>query len=140
MLLLITLMGLTACTMLQSDRSKPELGVQPDASTAGETFQPEVDSPGSGAQPDLSGTAENPDEINCTESGSHPIGQSIADTYDVSYQQVMDWFCSGYSFDNILIALETSSAVDIPTETLLQMLLEKEWEEIWGETGFSSNR
>jgi hypothetical protein len=48
---------------------------------------------------------------------------------------VMTWFCGGYSFDNILIALETSEAVDVPADGLLQMLQEKEWEQVWVEVG-----
>lgn len=79
---------------------------------------------------------EPADSYACADSNPHPIGESIAATYEVSYQQVMTWFCGGYSFENILIALETSEAVDVPADTLLQMLLEKEWEEIWREVGF----
>jgi hypothetical protein len=76
------------------------------------------------------------DVASCTDVNPHPIGQGIAETYDVSYDQVMIWFCRGYSFDNIMIALETGEAVNIPAETLLDMLLEKEWEDIWAEVGF----
>ncbi len=76
-------------------------------------------------------------DIHCTESDPHPIGQEIASTYNLSYEQVMTWFCEGYSFDNILIALETSQATDIPAETLLEMALEKDWETIWQEIGFT---
>lgn len=75
-------------------------------------------------------------DIHCSESDPNPIGQDIASTYNVSYEQVMTWFCQGYSFDNIIIALETSEATEIPAETLLQMLLEKDWETIWQEIGF----
>ncbi|HXF84509.1 MAG TPA: hypothetical protein VNK49_03890 [Anaerolineales bacterium] len=78
----------------------------------------------------------NSDTTDCTTVNPHPIGQGIAETYDVSYEQVMAWFCEGFSFENIMIALETSEAVDIPAETLLRMLLEKNWEEIWDEIGF----
>ena len=80
---------------------------------------------------------ENPVDAQCLETNrSHPIGRSIAESYTVSYEQVITWFCSGYSFDNIMIALETGEAMDIPPETLLKMLLEREWDEIWDEIGF----
>ena len=82
----------------------------------------------------LPATAGEPAD-NCLEGETHPIGESMTRTYDVSYEQVMTWFCSGYSFDNILIALETSEAVDVPADGLLQMLQEKEWEQIWVEVG-----
>jgi len=90
-----------------------------------------------GASQSLPGQTDGVVNIHCTETDPHPLGQSIAETYEVSYDQVMTWFCSGYSFENILIALETSQAMDIPPETLLQMLLEKDWEEIWVEIGFT---
>lgn len=76
-------------------------------------------------------------DIHCTETDPHPIGQEIASTYNVPYEQVMTWFCEGYSFDNIIIALETSQATEIPAQTLLEMALEKDWETIWQEIGFS---
>jgi hypothetical protein len=78
-------------------------------------------------------------DYNCTDQNPHLIGQGIAAKYDASYQQVMTWFCSGYSFENIMIALETSDAVEIPADTLLEMRLEKEWEEIWSEIGLTNN-
>lgn len=76
--------------------------------------------------------------IDCGVSHPHAIGENIAESYDVPYEQVMTWFCEGYSFDNILIALETSEAVGVPAETLLEMLLDQEWEEIWVEVGLTS--
>lgn len=78
-------------------------------------------------------------DIHCSDTDPNPLGKDIAKTYSVPYEQVMTWFCQGYSFDNILIALETSEATDIPAETLLQMLLEKDWETIWQEIGFVAN-
>jgi hypothetical protein len=90
-----------------------------------------------GATQTLAGQTDGAVDIHCTETDPHPLGLSIAETYDIRYEQVMTWFCSGYSFENILIALETGQATDIPPETLLQMLLEKDWEEIWAEIGFT---
>ena len=73
----------------------------------------------------------------CTETNPHPMGQSIVKMYDeVKYEQVMTWFCDGYTFDDILVALETSAATDVPAPVLLEMLWEKSWEEIWQEIGF----
>lgn len=81
--------------------------------------------------------AQSSGSFECTDkNASHPIALSIAQKYEVAYEQVIGWFCAGYSFENILIALETSKAVEIPAEILLEMLLEKSWEEIWVEIGF----
>lgn len=117
-LLALMLMGLTACAMLQPDSQVQEVSSQPVTPV----------------------TDESKEVFNCTGNDPHPIGQNIATTYEVTYQQVMTWFCSGYSFENILVALETSQAVDIPADTLLEMLLEKEWEEIWVEVGFTDDQ
>ena len=86
--------------------------------------------------PTIADQAEN----QCPDVDPHPIGESIAQTYDVSYEQVMSWYCEGYSFDNILIALETSQAVDVTADTLLSMLMEKDWETIWDEVGFTGEQ
>lgn len=76
-------------------------------------------------------------DIHCTDADPHPIAVSITGTYDVTYEQVMTWFCGGYSFENILIALETAEATDYDPDVLLQMLLEKDWEQIWTEIGLT---
>jgi hypothetical protein len=78
--------------------------------------------------------------LDCKSATPDPIAQSIADAYETPYSDVMDWFCAGYSFENIMIALETSEAVDMPAQTLLEMLLEKDWEEIWLEVGLSNQK
>ncbi len=124
-LLALVLLGVVACGVSQPDGEAPNVSIQPGSPPAGEIPQPSDAAP-----------VESADSYSCTDSNPHPIGESIAATYEVSYQQVMTWFCSGYSFENILIALETSEAVDVPADMLLQMLLEKEWEEIWREVGF----
>ena len=74
-------------------------------------------------------------DINCTETNPHPVGQSIAETFDLTYEEVMTWFCSGYTFEDILIGLQTSREADLPTEELLEMSESKSWEEIWEEVG-----
>jgi hypothetical protein len=154
----IVLVGisLAGCGKLQDNKDIPEPGVQPNPPAAAE-ITAEIDQPDTGLNSpdhleievrlplvykhsDPDGTGGTTVDIYCTGTDPHPIGQSIAGTYAVPYQQVMTWFCSGYSFENILVALETSEAVDIKAETLLLMLLDKEWEEIWDEIGFIENR
>ncbi|RPI87416.1 MAG: hypothetical protein EHM41_05070 [Chloroflexi bacterium] len=137
--LLITLMGVTACTMLQSESIRQGQN-QSAAHAVGESSLSDVDKPDAGSQTVLPGGNETTGGYNCTDTEPHPIGQSIAKSYEVDYLQVMNWFCSGYSFENILIALETSSVVNIPTDMLLEMRLDKEWEVIWDETGFTGDR
>jgi len=83
------------------------------------------------------GAPEPTVDIHCTDTDPHPIAVGITETYVVTYEQVMTWFCTGYSFDNILIALETAEATDSDPDVLLEMLLEKDWEQIWSEIGLT---
>lgn len=121
LLFAVILLGFTACAAPPSGSAEIDSIVQPATSTALPAL--------------VEDTADS-----CLEDETHPIGESITRNYDVSYEQVMTWFCSGYSFDNILIALETSEAVDVPADELLQMLQEKEWDQIWVEVGFSDSQ
>jgi hypothetical protein len=130
---LALLLAVTACSLSQIGSETPAEDSQPESQSAPDA---QADSPSSGEEAQ---TGESTAGADCTELNPHPIGASIAADYEVSYEQVMTWFCSGYSFENILIALETSEAVEVPAETLLQMLLEKEWEEIWVEVGLTDD-
>jgi hypothetical protein len=42
----------------------------------------------------------------------HPVGSRIALRYEVEYPVVMSWFCQGYGFGQIMLALETSKVMD----------------------------
>lgn len=128
LVLALALLGLSGCTSAHAG-DKLVKANPPAALTAD----------GNPDQPSFTPGIEPTSDVDCTYTDPHPIGESIAQTYPVSYEQVMTWFCSGYSFDNILIALETSAAVDIPPDVLLDMLLEKEWEEIWEQVGLTGS-
>ena len=74
--------------------------------------------------------------IHCTDPDPHPMGESIAEKFEVSYEQVMTWYCGGDAFSDILLALETTKLVeDQEVETLLERLENESWEEIWGDLG-----
>lgn len=129
-LLAFALLGLAGCS------GTPDVNGQSLPPGPSEGSQSTGERPGQASQAATPATGS----FDCAGADPHPIGQSIAATYEVSYEQVMRWFCEGYSFENILIALETGEAVEIPAETLLQMLQEKEWEEIWAEVGFTDEQ
>ena len=74
-------------------------------------------------------------DVNCSETNPHPVGQSIAGKFDVTYAEVMTWFCSGQTFDDILLALQTSELADRPVEELLEMKDQVGWEQVWEELG-----
>ena len=67
----------------------------------------------------------------------HPIGKSIADLYEnTNYEEVMQWFCSGFLFEDILTALQTAEQTSAtPEELLIRFENGQNWEEIWLELG-----
>ena len=77
---------------------------------------------------------ENP-ETNCSTLNPHPMAEGMAETFEVSYDQVMTWYCDGSAFSDILLALETEQLVDQSAEELLSMVDESTWEEIWVKLG-----
>jgi hypothetical protein len=62
-----------------------------------------------------------------------PIAVSIAEDYEFTdYAEVINWFCNGAEFEDILVALETESQTGTPAEEMLQMLADGfTWDEIW---------
>lgn len=87
------------------------------------------------AQPDSGGgeiQPESTEEIVCPETSPHPVAADIADTFDVEYELVIGWFCDGYPFDEILLALQTQKIVDVEVESLLEeRVAGKSWDDIW---------
>jgi hypothetical protein len=77
-------------------------------------------------------------DIHCTEVDPHPVAQGIARKFDVTYEEVMTWFCGGHSFDDILLALQTAELVDRPAGELLQMKEGSSWDQLWDELGLVS--
>lgn len=69
----------------------------------------------------------------CMDGETHPIGLSIAEKFDIPYEQVITWYCSDYEFEDILLALQTSKMTDAEPEVLLEQLRVKTWEQIWNE-------
>ncbi|MBS3750302.1 MAG: hypothetical protein KGY39_02225 [Anaerolineales bacterium] len=74
----------------------------------------------------------------CPEADPQPIAVSISEKFDVSYEKVIDWYCDGYIFEDILLALQTSKMSDVEPDTLLEEIKEKTWEEIWDNLGITN--
>jgi hypothetical protein len=72
-------------------------------------------------------------EANCPGEGINSIGQGIADEYEFTgYDEVMNWFCDGAEFEDILVALQTEDQTGVQAEEMLLMLAEGlSWEDIW---------
>jgi len=114
--------------------ARGDLGTSTKAPTGA---KPEANVPAEGDNNQETDAGTETIDIHCAETDPHPIGQEIAETYDVTYEEVMTWFCSGYTFDDILIALETSEATNVKVGDLLSMSEEMSWEEVWVEVGFT---
>ncbi|MDZ7844852.1 MAG: hypothetical protein U5K99_08645 [Anaerolineales bacterium] len=63
----------------------------------------------------------------------HPVAVSIAETYKVEYQTIMDWFCGGdgeegsnaTGFGNIMLALHTAEISDKTVEEIMEYARER---------------
>jgi hypothetical protein len=79
----------------------------------------------------------------------HPVGERIAERYEVDYKWVMGWFCEkDFGFGEIMLALETSKVMNSDTEELVdlavladQYLNDKTelggWGQVWKSLGFN---
>ena len=74
----------------------------------------------------------------CAGVGTHPVAQKLAETYDVPYEDIMDWFCEGrYGLGEIMHALQTA---DPDGDTTPYYLLTRKtdlggWGQVWQELG-----
>ncbi len=78
--------------------------------------------------------------VECYPDGIHPIGKSIADQFEgvTTYHEVMNWFCSGAEFEDILNALLTQELSNIEAEIFLVKIADgSTWDEIWLELGIT---
>jgi hypothetical protein len=86
------------------------------------------------AEDDL-GDGENDEEKGeregCTAADPHPVGEKLAARFDVDYEQIMAWFCSGFGFGEIKLALQMAAALDGVTADAL--LARRGAGEGWGE-------
>ena len=73
----------------------------------------------------------------CDASEPNQIALGIVEEFEsTTYEQVMNWFCNGAEFENILLALQTEKQTAYPAEELLLMIAgDMTWEEIWLDIG-----
>jgi len=72
----------------------------------------------------------------------HPFAASIADTYGVPVSEVMDYFCQGFGFGQIMLALQTGQmegATSSVSDMLADRLSGKGWGQIWKAMGLIGN-
>jgi hypothetical protein len=88
-----------------------------------------------GLKGDDDGDGEDGDS--CVGIDPHPVGQKLADAYDVPYEDIMGWFCDdNFGFGEIKLALQAAEALDVLPEDLLAMKDELGgWGQVWKELG-----
>lgn len=89
-----------------------------------ETPEPQ---PVEGEEPPIS----EPPLPGCTDQ-THPVGVKLSVTYGVPYEEVMGWFCQGFGFGEIMLALQASQHSELSAEEILLLKLELGgWGEVW---------
>jgi hypothetical protein len=74
--------------------------------------------------------------MECLSPEAQGLGSSIAGNYGISGETVMDWYCTGYAFEDILLALQTAAQVNVSPQDLLDRLSQGQtWDGIWGDIG-----
>jgi hypothetical protein len=58
---------------------------------------------------------------------------SISETFEVPEEQIETWYCSGESFEDILLALQTGELSDLSPEDILERKDDTGWEQLWAE-------
>lgn len=75
----------------------------------------------------------------CPQLSPHPVAANIAETFELEYELVVEWFCSGQPFDEILLAVQTAQITDAEVEALFEARAEGDsWEQIWEDLGVTA--
>ncbi len=102
-------------------QSRPEVAADTDADAGVETDAEAISNP----------------ETDCSTLNPHPLAQGMEETFDVTYDEIMTWYCDGSAFSDILLALETSELAEVSVPDLLQLIENQSWEEIWADLGIN---
>jgi hypothetical protein len=99
-----------------SPRPEPTAETPEPPTSAGEEAEA---SPRSPSQPTPS--EEEGDLERCTSAAPHPKGTRLAERYDVSYDEIMGWFCDGFGFGEVNRAYSLSLKKDMPVEEIFAL-------------------
>ncbi len=108
----------------------------PEDTPGGQPEDRPVGPPADAGPPDDAGPPGNGFEF-CVGADSHPRAVDLAETYNVLYDDIMNWFCDGgYGFGDIMLALRTSRETGVPAGELLALKSELQgWGQVWQELG-----
>ena len=130
LLVILTAVGILFSGCLSLPASPPRSSPTPQPEKTSTAISTPTFAPSSTPLPTPGQEEQN---INCTQYNPHPMGESIAEKFNASYEDVMGWYCDGYAFEDILLALQTSQLVEESPQNLLSRLDTQSWEEIWEE-------
>ena len=74
----------------------------------------------------------------CVETPPPSMVESISETFEFPEEQIEEWYCSGESFEDILLALQTSELTDLDPEEVLERKDEIGWVQLWAELNLVS--
>jgi len=71
----------------------------------------------------------------------HPFAAAISETYGISVSDVMGYFCDGFGFGEIMLALQTHQMNDEEISSMLDLRESGQgWGQIWQEMGIIGNK
>jgi hypothetical protein len=73
----------------------------------------------------------------------HPFAAGVAETYGVSEDEVMGYFCQGYGFGQIMLAIQTQKMEGVSSSVAAMLAARKDglgWGQIWKDMGIVGNK
>lgn len=72
----------------------------------------------------------------CLSQEAQLLAEHISEGFEIPVEAVMGWYCQGFEFDDILLALQTSTGSEIsPDELLVRLGQGQSWDDIWKDIG-----
>lgn len=98
-----------------------------------ETEEPEATS--TPVEPAVAVTPKN-ESARCDGEQYRPVADNLAAIYQADPETILDWFCKGYGFGEIALALKTSEDAGVSPEELLNLKQELGgWGQVWKALG-----
>ncbi|MBN1285433.1 MAG: thrombospondin type 3 repeat-containing protein [Anaerolineae bacterium] len=85
------------------------------------------------AEPTAEASEEPGDLVSCVGANPHPVAMAIAQEFDVPYETVLGWHCTGQGFGNITRALLLAEATGFTPEELFERARGEGWGQIMKE-------
>ena len=149
-LLVLVCLWLSACGRLLEKDSAPVLD-GPSPSTANESLSKIDETSLTSQEKDTAALPANQSNVvlhlpyislkddtimECLSPEAQGLGSSIAAVFGISVETVMNWYCTGYAFEDILLALQTTAQVQLSPDELLNRLNQGQtWDGIWVDIG-----